>query len=823
MPKFLLIALCLISAGFTFGQTQRVSFAVDAKGFDCNSFQKKAELSYVQDGEDTLILQTLFSTCNTALEIPRLKGTYHLVIRTEKLEDIRIAFEITDNSPENVDLGTFEFKKRTKQLDEVTISGVKRSFIQVDADKTTITVKDNPILTTSSIYDAILKIPGIVPYPGGGFTVGGKSASVFFEGVPGNLSGDDLINLLKSLPATSVEKIEIISNPGASYDANVSGAIINVITLAKVNKWISGTVTMNYGLNQNNKILPSLVLSGRSKKLSWQLQTGYSYFERSNHNISSRNFTTFDPLVTLKSERNEKNISEFYYFKPSVNFKLSKRTTILLNYNGSFTNGNNSGNNISSSSGITPAVNLVNDYRLKSKGLNNELIAKYRTNLDTLKRVFSVTAYYSDYSRDQLTKSVQTLDNENQYSLLNYGIRLRNVYLKSDIEIPFEKHNFYLQAGVKYRRLFADSRGDYNLQNETDEIFQHPTYNSRLDFDYVEDNLAGYIEMKKGFGKKFSVGGGLRAENFNLDRKSTVTLQKRNNYFNFFPAVNAIYRFSPDMNMIATYSRKISIPSYNQFDPNNSGYYDNYNTAAGNILLSPNFYDNMELKFSIFEYLQLSMNYSHSKTLNLFEITAEPNSIQTVQTFRTYEDVNVLSYFMSLPVPFGIFKEGMNFFNKAIDIDKISFLYLYAGRTKTMISGMEYINPNRARWNYGVYSQFILPLDIRMNIDYYIGTKGTYQIYDFTRPISSLEVIFTKSFLNKKLKASLAFEDIFNTSQSTIQTAYQNVNLQNYSKDDTRIIWMKLSYSFGRFEKNDNDLPDFNKGGQNSGPENGLR
>ena len=370
--------------------------------------------------------------------------------------------------------------------------------------------------------------------------------------------------------------------------------------------------------------------------------------------------------------------------------------------------------------------------------------------------------------------------------------------------------------------MFANSIGEYNLQNPSEAIFQDLNYNSSIDFDYVEDNLAGYIDIKKGLGKKLSTGVGLRAENFNLDRKSTVTSQNRTNYFNFFPAANAIYRFNPDMNFIATYSRKISIPSYNQFDPNNSGYYDSYSSEAGNIFLKPNFYDNVEVKFTVFDYLQLSANYSHSQTINLFELSAQPGSLQTIQTFKTYNNVNVLTYFFSIPVPFGIFKEGLNFFNNAIDIDKINFVYLYTERTKTSVSDLTYLAPNKAMWNHGLYSQFILPFEIRMNIDYYFGTKGTYQIWNYTRPRSALEIVFTKEFLNKKLRTTLSFEDIFNTNQATLQTNYSNVNLNHYSKNDTRVVWFKIAYSFGQYDKSSAGL-DIDKGGQTPDLKDGLK
>jgi len=813
MFKFLLTGFLLIYSFFVVGQTQKLSFSLFSADESCPSVQKKLLLYYVTESSDSLVKSDTLIDCYAETDFPKSMGLYYLVIRAKNFQEIAVSFTVSEDSPEIIDLKRLELVKKNDQLEEVTITGIKRSFIQVDADKTTITVKDNPILTVSSIYDAILKIPGVVPYPGGGFAVGGKNASIYFEGIPSNLSGDDLINLLKSLPASSVESIEIISNPGASYDANVSGAIINVVSLSRVSKWISGTITLNYGLNANNKLLPSLLLSGKNKKYSWQVQTGYSYFERSFHSTYSKNFTTFNPTAQLLSDRQEKNVNGFYYFKPSFTYKLNAKSNINVNYNCSINNNRSLGNSNSLSNELSPAVNYSNDYQSKSDGLSNEFILKYKTQFDTLKRTLELTAFYSDYSQSRNTQTIQRQSDTNDYSLLNNELKLNRFYARADLSIPFQKHKFYLQGGFKYSRLFANSLGLYNLSASTDAIFQDQTYISMLDFDYLEDNVAAYVELKKGIGKKISIGGGLRAENFNLNRKSTYTAPKSNHYFNFFPSLNAIYRISPDINLIATYARKIGIPSYSQFDPNNSGYYDNYNSSSGNPLLNPNFFSNVEVKFTVFDYLELSVDYSHSQTLNISELIVEPNSLQTVQTFRTYNNVNALTYFFSIPIPFGMFKEGLEFFNKAIDIDKINYMYLYTERTKTTVSDLEYTTPNKAMWNYGVSSQFILPLGIRMNVDYYIAMKGTYQIYQLTKPRSALEVVFTKDFLNKKLKTSLSFEDIFNTYQTTVQISYPNLNLVNYSKDDTRIIWFKVSYSFGRYEKMESDGPNIDKNG----------
>jgi hypothetical protein len=807
MTRYTGLFICLFVAFLSSGQSQWIRFSVSGKDIPCEEVAKQVIISTRIDGKDSVLMKESFTECRQLIEVPKRPGVYTFTIQTYLYQPILLSFEIKAETADTIDLGNRVFKETVAALDEVTITGVQRKFIEIDADKTVLTVKDNPVLSVSSVYDAILKVPGVMPYPGGGFAVGGQLASVYFENVPSSLSTDDLMNLLKSLPATSVETIEIISNPGASFDANVSGAIININSIGKATKWLSGTATLNYGLNQNQKVSPSLVLNGRRTRWSWQLQGGFSYNERSSRDTSSRMFTSFDPLIGLSSDRKEKTFNSYYYFKPSATFNLSKRSSLILNYNGSFGDNRIKGTSFTKSQGLNPQVALETDYRSRNYGMGNEGIIKFRQEFDTLKRVLNVTAFYSNYQNSSKRKNSQRFLSTDDYSILDYYMNIHRFYLRADAEIPFEKIRFYINTGVKYSLMQVDNTGSYNLNNASSDIFENPFYTSVIDFNYRENNLAAYVDVKKKLGKKISLGAGLRAEDFGLKRASNVSSTATNNYFNWFPSFNAIYRMNALVNVIGTYSRKIGIPNFSQYDPNNSGYYDSFTSSSGNTQLQPNFYDNAQFKITFFDYAQFSVNYTHSQFLNLSEVVVQPNSVQTVQTFRTYSNVNSLNYFFALPVPFVLFTKGLKFMNEPVEVDKMSFLYLYSSYTKTSISGYNYVNRNKGMWTLGVYSQFILPWKVRLNMEYYIAGKGNYQIYEFTRNRSSFDVTFSREFQDKKWRTSLSFEDIFNTDQNTTAVSFPNIRMDSYSKQDTRIIWFKLSYSFGKVEKNDsNDL-----------------
>ena len=92
-----------------------------------------------------------------------------------------------------------------------------------------------------------------------------------------------------------------------------------------------------------------------------------------------------------------------------------------------------------------------------------------------------------------------------------------------------------------------------------------------------------------------------------------------------------------------------------------------------------------------------------------------------------------------------------------------------------------------------------------MNMEYYIAGKGNYQIYEFVRNRSAFDITLSREFQDKKWRTSISFEDIFNTDQSNTRVSFPNIHMNSYSKQDTRIIRFKLSYSFGKVEKNDSE------------------
>jgi hypothetical protein len=370
-------------------------------------------------------------------------------------------------------------------------------------------------------------------------------------------------------------------------------------------------------------------------------------------------------------------------------------------------------------------------------------------------------------------------------------------------------------VGVKWSGFWALNTGDYRLNDTTRLDLNSSTVGATLPFRYTDQNSATYVEYKQRLGKKVSFTAGLRAEDYRLNGKVNDLNWVDKQYTNLFPSLHALYRITDDIIFTASYARKINVPNYNQFDPNLTGYYDAYTQSSGNADLEPNFNQRMHASLTVFDYLEFSLNYGVSASVNLSEVTADSNDLVINQTFRTYSNVQSLNYFMAIPIPFGIFKYGLDFFNQAVDVDAISFMYAYANNQRTFIPNYSYPYGNLSQWSFGCYSQFILPWKWRLNADYNFTAKGVFQITETTKAIHDLELTLGKEFKEKHWRVAFSMQDVLNSNRYLNRTTFAPMVIESDSKPDTRVLWIKLAYSFGRYERpslSENGLPNVGGG-----------
>jgi len=181
----------------------------------------------------------------------------------------------------------------------------------------------------------------------------------------------------------------LIHNPGASYDANSSGSVINIITSSKKLKGVNASFNMNYNFNKYQKPSPQILLNGKEKNLSWQTMAGFNYIDSENRMKNSQTFTSFIPSKELTQENLRLITNRNAYFRSGLNYRLSKMSNLLFNYNLTLANDRD----VTALSTMGNAIDYSDNATTKAKSNNQELSLQYKTKLDTIGRTLDITAF----------------------------------------------------------------------------------------------------------------------------------------------------------------------------------------------------------------------------------------------------------------------------------------------------------------------------------------------------------------------------------------------------------------------------------------------
>ncbi len=805
-----LISLLLLTSVLSNGYSQKkivIGTRIRTESGVCETEQtEKAILLEIKLKENFRVLKKFtISNCMNFYEFPKYPGSFRVTVTSTNYQPGVLEFDILPSTSDTLMLNEIVLQKeKVVNLEKITVLSAKKEFMKVEADKTTILVKSNEMLSEGSAYDAILKIPGVLADPSGNIVQSGKVSAVWIDGQPNGLSGQDLVNFLNNLPASVIEKIEVISNPGAAYDAGTAGGIINIITVSKAMKGLSGTLNSYYGRSRYNKPGSSLLLNGRIKKVTWQVSGGYSENNTDETKRLSNSFTDINPAVNVNQLYETNRSARAFFARTSLDYAVNKKISIGFKYNlntnadNAVTNGLMLGDNALSTFNFTSLSKPEEQSRLSN------LFVYYRQKLDSAGSEINVSYNASIFDKDNLNSVLQStvlFPSPKTYSgsIARNNLAVNTESVKADLTVPYKKMRMVFNAGMKFSYTKVNSDGWYNLNSPDVNILSNPVYTDELRFNYNQANYAFYTEVKKQI-RRLSLNAGLRYESFRIISGTGNNHSAYNqNISNLFPSANILYEMNRAMNLSVSYTRKIEQPGYEELDPNLKGYFDSYTNVQGNPALRPNYYNNFESKLTLFKYVYFGFNYSKSKSENLL-VQENTGNFKTTQTYKVFEGLKNTGFTFGMPLPFAVFSEGLNFFKKNINIDRTNFLYFTAGYNLYRINNAEeYISSFTPSFSYNVYSQIILPLDIKLGLNYAHAGKGTFQIYQVNKPVQRLDFTLSRSFLNKSLKVTFSARDILNTVELNVLTHARNISADYSVLRDTRSFRIGLSYNFGKF------------------------
>jgi outer membrane receptor protein involved in Fe transport len=661
-------------------------------------------------------------------------------------------------------------KNSEKNIEGVVITQIKKA-VEQKADRTIFDFSEQPSLNSGTVMEGMKKLPGLIVSDVAGMLYQGKQLAVYMDGRPLNISSNELNAFLEGMPANSVDRIEIITQPGAEFPATSGGAIMNIITSKNSKKYLTATYSGNYSFTNYDKFRSrtnnSVNLNARNKYFGWQINAGQNYresFMNSNQ----------DNLAFINADR----INRGYFAKAAVTFDFGI-DRLLLNYD--YYDNNGDTNNLSS--GTSQGNPYIQKALLKSTGNRNEGVITYQKRFaDKAKKLdFKATYTQADSQFDQkdLQLFQNVLDNSSVMKVANFKIDYSQpIKLLDDGKVSFgglyEKQN-YKTASFNYQNL-----------------------------DYQKLNSAAYLEFQTSL-NKFNFIVGTRAENYDIS--GTAYNYQDNKYedlltfnkFKFFPNASLQYNFAKQVFFALNYNKKISLPSISVLNPNNTTFSGPNSQSTGNPNLQPTIYDNYEAKLSAVDYVFIGYNLSVAKNQVVQEISRQGDVV--INSQDNVSELKIHNFNIGFPIPVEIFNTPFSDLMKFdMNPDKVSYLYIYAAYQLHELPNIS----TKGFWVFNFNTQIILPKQIKFVASYnYLTPNGNYYYFVGDKPFSnSLDLNLSRKFMNDRLSVSIFANDIFNTQQTALHSVSSVPYVYLSSKSDTRNFGISFNYKIPTKNKN---------------------
>lgn len=525
-------------------------------------------------------------------------------------------FSLTPEQPGHV-LPKMVLQARAAQLGGVTVTA-RKPFIQKLSDRIVVNVENSIVSAGSSAMDVLERSPGVLVDQNDNISLRGRSGLIIMiDGKPTAMSGSDLANYLKGLPSASIERIDIITNPSAKYDAAGNAGIIDIRMKKDQRLGTNGTITAGYGQGIYPKANAGTTFNYRNKKINLFGNYNYAYRVGLNHLILDRNFFNNGQYSggDLKDNYSKSpftsNTARF-----GMDFFPSQKTILGFVLNGNFNRYRRNNNN--SSTVINPQKEAVSTFTslATNNDRGNNIVANVniKHSFDNKGKEITADVDYGSYSSHSLSRNATRYYNMDGTTLQpDYVLdgdqdgKLNFKTAKVDYVNPLGKGSKW-EAGFKTSFVSADNDAQFfDMSNGT----PVNDVNKTNHFLYKENNNAGYVNFSKEF-SKFNIQVGLRGEQTNINTEQLKgNLRFDSSYFQLFPSAFFNYKIKDDQTLGLSVSRRIDRPGYSQLNPF-LFLIDVTTYATGRPGLLPQLTWSYELSYTL-KNLNFTLGYSHTK------------------------------------------------------------------------------------------------------------------------------------------------------------------------------------------------------------------
>lgn len=694
---------------------------------------------------------------------------------TQKITDI----EVVNGK---VDLQTIVLGENSQTLDEVVVRAEK-SQTEFKLDKRVFNVGKDLSSTGASALEVLNNVPSVAVSIEGTISLRGSSGvQILINGKPSVLASEEG-NALGTITAEMIEKIEVITNPSAKYDAEGTAGIINIVIKKEEKNGLNGAITLNTGTPNNHSV--GLSLNRRTDKFNLfsQIGAGYRTFPSDNETINRDLVNNTNIASFGDSEKNENfynlilgtdyHINDYNVLSLTGHFAYEIETE-FADMNFSDQNEDQTVNALWSRDESTEATNPKWEYDLQYK----------KDFKDDKDHTLLFSALGNFFGKDQSSifnnrTSFGTRPNREQQTRTDFR---EAVYtFKLDYTKPISEQLTF-ETGAQY--VINDATNDYAVSEQLNDEWVNDDALTNI-FDY-DQKVLGVYGTGAYEGKKFGLKVGLRMENTDLSTLLVTTNEKNQQRFtNFFPSAHTSYKVTDEFSMQAGYSRRIYRPRLWSLNPF-FNLRNNFSIRTGNPDLQPEFTDAYEVN-SIYIAGPASFNFGV-----YYRYTTD-----VVERIVTFED----NISISKPSNIGTNRATGVEFNAKYTASKwltinADFNYNYFNREGTFESTS--FDFNADQWSSRMTAKLKLPADFDFEV------TGNYQsAFKNIQSVMS-ENLFADLGLRKKIlkgKAilNMSVRDVFASRVSERETNQSLFYLYSRSQRG-RFVTVGLSFGFGRGE-----------------------
>ncbi|MDN4754740.1 outer membrane beta-barrel family protein [Porphyromonadaceae bacterium W3.11] len=506
-------------------------------------------------------------------------GKYDISVSMIGMDELNMSF-VVPKEKSNYSLGKLKLKESATMLENVTVTATKK-LVTVEVDKISYSINEDPESKSSDLLKMLRKVPLVTVDGQGNIQVNGSSKFIIYRnGKPDKMTSSNPKEVLKSIPASSIKSIEVITDPGVKFDAEGSSAILNIITDKNTSlAGVAGTASVSIGSYGNFN--GGLYLNAKVGKLGL---TGNILHGRFGGRPTESSTTTYIGNNHILNDGESENKGYYNMFNATITYEIDSLNLFSLSTNGMpyrATMDNNTieqkwiddvlvekNKNQTHSSYNRGSYSMNVDYQHSTKRAGELLTFSYMFDRSPNSSESNVIRNVLDLSTDEV------LPNTFGEQLSKTNSSMNEHTAQIDYTRPFKWHYTHnLEAGIKYIARRSESTPEYLIRNTPDGTFTPGSlfgqHLNSSDLDYGQDIYALYIAWRTNWSQKLSTKVGTRVEKSTLDvkYKDLKDANFTKSELDFVPQVRLSYNITPFDQTSLNYNFRIQRPGISQLNP----------------------------------------------------------------------------------------------------------------------------------------------------------------------------------------------------------------------------------------------------------------